>query len=136
MEDIEFKEFYELHYQRIPTIFQFSKKRFKIVAGIVGAHLLAVIIMLIILPHTQKIDHFIQGANGINLYTTSYSMPLFIAIVIVILSMLLWLLWIGIAYEFEKKALRKANLDFQKFEFQRQSKVWDDLQEHRLKNML
>lgn len=127
MEQHSFDEFYQLEFDRIPAFFRSSEKKKKIVKNIIIVLVLAELIMLFIMPSTQKI------VDGIIPHAV-YSMSLFKVMAVVFFLILAVLLWIGIAILFEERANKLATVAHRDYMFMYRDKIKQEQDLMRIKS--
>lgn len=129
MAKLEIDDFFELEFSKIPKFWKFDKKLFKRFIGILIGLGIIDLIMIIIIPFTQKIkDSGFRLGSGETFKYATYNMGLGIAIGIVTAIILLLILWIAIAYELEKIAYRKASKNYAQYEMEYKAKIIRDHQ--------
>lgn len=127
MEEYTYEDFYQLEFDRIPAFFRSSDKKIKIVKIIIALAVLAEIIMLLILPSTQKIV-------SAPIPYAVYSIPLTRAMMAMFFVVLAILLWAGIAIQFEKRAVKAATKAHRDYSFYYRERVKNEYNEMKLKN--
>lgn len=119
----DMSDFYHLEFQRLPKFFQFGKLQSRIFIILLIILGIADFLLLAIIPWTAR-----EAGTGIkNVYSgyefkiTVYSMPMFIAILIITLAILFLVFWIIVAKIMDKRAFRKATDNFARYKVDRQS---------------
>lgn len=125
MEEVNMSFFYELEYSRIPKVFQVDRFKRKRVFKVLACLGILEIILLAILPWTQKIKDtgLSIGTNEIPVQVAVYSVPLAIACAVVFAVIFVILAWMAISIEFEKSAYRKAATMNAKYQFEQQARI-------------
>lgn len=116
-------EFYRLEFDRIPTLFRFSKTKSKVTLGTILGLIILDIITISLIPHTIDRPVVILGEAAIEkAWIPGGLVPLIIVAVIISLGILILALWLVISIQFEKKAFKKAS------KMAREKEEWDRMQ--------
>lgn len=126
--DFCMEDFYDIEFRKIPKAFQFKAKQSKVFRWLIGILLAIDAILLAIIPWTGKaVESGIKIAQH-ELMITKYSVPLFVAILVVFACVVVLCAWIFLAILMDKKAYKDASEKFARYKTERQIK---ERREHR-----
>ena len=110
--DQVFNELYEEEFNKIPFLFRFSRKRFKVVIITTIVLFASMLILTSVFYSTGKaevIDAPISPiTTGSQMIVNMYNNGVLVAVIIVGIVVALLAFWMFIAKQFEKRAFRKA----------------------------
>lgn len=110
--DNVFNELYEEEFNKIPFLFRFSRKRFKVVIITTIVLFVSMLILTSVFYSTGKAEvidaPFSPITTGSQMVVNMYNNGVLVAVIIVGIVVALLAFWMFIAKQFEKRAFRKA----------------------------
>ena len=110
--DQVFNELYEEEFNKIPFLFRFSRKRFKVVIITTIVLFASMLILTSVFYSTGKAEvieaPFSPITTGSQMVVNMYNNGVLVAVIIVGIVVALLAFWMFIAKQFEKRAFRKA----------------------------
>ena len=110
--DQVFNELYEEEFNKIPFLFRFSRKRFKVVIITTIVLFVSMLILTSVFYSTGKAEvieaPFSPITTGSQMVVNMYNNGVLVAVIIVGIVVALLAFWMFIAKQFEKRAFRKA----------------------------
>ena len=110
--DQVFTELYEEEFNKIPFLFRFSRKRFKVVIITTIVLFASMLILTSVFYSTGKAEvieaPFSPITTGSQMVVNMYNNGVLVAVIIVGIVVALLAFWMFIAKQFEKRAFRKA----------------------------
>ena len=107
-----FNELYEEEFNKIPFLFRFGRKRFKVVLITTIVLFVSMLILKSVFYSTGKAEvieaPFSPVTTGSQMVVNMYNNGVLIAVIIVGIVVVLLAFWMFIAKQFEKRAFRKA----------------------------
>ena len=106
--DDVFNTLYNEEFSKIPRLFRFNRKRFKIVMIIMIIFITATLTLSTLFSETRTGANF-ETASGYSIYYDKFNFAYLIAMLITALIVALLAGWMTISYLYEKRAFAKAS---------------------------